>query len=345
MSGLTANILDMNADSVHDDVELILESSGPDIIELIASDPSYYLNIVANYNKTRDGRDIYLQDLCNMLITKSSGEYRIKFKLSDNGQWYEVGYCGSTFTEDEVHEAFCKKVKYALSRPVNAHRNMINNSLLDNGSPSSSTEDEASPPGSVMSYSKIDKFMNRIPNIHKPTVADVPVDPEISLGMPPAPTTLPPPHYCLRRTQQSHFLIHDDSVPTPSLPQQASDIDHRHQELNDAFQDLIKQRAMPLPPTGHAPAEQQRDILEETTLPTTSNSNSNFNFNFNSNSNSSNFNLTLELLTVICPVERKESFLKLVELLTSQDTFIQGLIELLPKLNAGQRMLVISFLN
>jgi len=312
MSSLTANILDMNADSVHDDVDLILNCSGPDIIELIASDPSYYLNIVSNYNKTRDGRDIYLQDLCNILITKNSSEYRIKFKLTDNGQWYEVGYCGDSFTEEDVHDAFCKKVTYALSRPANAHRAMINNSLLDNGSPSTSAEDEVAPPGSVMSYSKIDKFMNRLPKIQPQPVK---VNAEVKVNK----ATEPP-------------------VSVPVVPaQDSAESDRRQQVLNDAFQDLIKQRAIPLPPTGSTEADSNIVIpTEPRPVPTAVIGN-----NESSNVN----NLTLELLAVICPAERKEAYLKLVELLTSQDPFILGLIELLPKLNAGQRMLVISFLN
>jgi hypothetical protein len=277
---------------------------------LIASDPSYYLNIVSNYNKTRDGRDIYLQDLCNILITKNSSEYRIKFKLTDNGQWYEVGYCGDSFTEEDVHDAFCKKVTYALSRPSNAHRIMINNSLLDNGSPSSSAEDEVVPPGSVMSYSKIDKFMNRQPQPVK--VKETPVS---------VPVPLPVP-----------------VVPGPSAAQDSAEADRRQQVLNDAFQDLIKQRAIPLPPTGSTETVNSDIVIptEPRPVPTT----------VVGNKEPSNVNnLTLELLAVICPAERKEAYLKLVELLTSQDPFILGLIELLPKLNAGQRMLVISFLN
>lgn len=162
MSGLTVDILDMNSDSVHDEVDLILNSSGPDIMELIASDPEYYLNIVANYTKTRDGRDIYLPDLCNILITKREGEYRIKFKLTDNGQWYEVGYCGSNFTEEDVHTAFSKKVAYALTRPADEHRKMISNCLQETGVSAPNEVSTDVQPGSVHTYSKIDKFMKRV---------------------------------------------------------------------------------------------------------------------------------------------------------------------------------------
>ncbi len=160
---LSYDIIDLNSEQVHDDVDLILNSSGPDIIELISTDPKYYLNIVAHYNKTRDGRDVYLQDLCNVLIVKNPSEYRIKFKLTDNGNWYEVGYCGDSFTEEEVHEAFVKKVEYALTRPSNEYRNMINDTLQPTDGSAPSEDAVKAPPGSVLSYSKMDRFMKRAP--------------------------------------------------------------------------------------------------------------------------------------------------------------------------------------
>jgi len=160
---ISFDIIDLNTDQVHDDVELILNSSGPEIIELIASDPKYYLNIVSHYNKTRDGRDVYLQDLCNILIIKNTLEYRIKFKLTDNSNWYEVGYCGDSFTEEEVHEAFIKKVEYALSRPSTEYRKMILDTLLPSDSSSPVDDNLNIAPGSVLAYSKMDRFMKRAP--------------------------------------------------------------------------------------------------------------------------------------------------------------------------------------
>jgi hypothetical protein len=160
---ISFDIIDLNTDQVHDDVDLILNSSGPEIIELIASDPKYYLNIVSHYNKTRDGRDVYLQDLCNVLIVKNPLEYRIKFKLTDNSNWYEVGYCGDSFTEEEVHEAFIKKVEYALSRPSTEYRKMILDTLLPSDSSSPVDDNVNIAPGSVLAYSKMDRFMKRAP--------------------------------------------------------------------------------------------------------------------------------------------------------------------------------------
>ena len=160
---ISYEIIDLNTDQVHDDVELILNSSGPEIIELIASDPKYYLNIVFNYNKTRDGREVYLQDLCNVLIIKNPLEYRIKFKLTDNSNWYEVGYSGGSFTEEEVHEAFIKKVEYALSRPSNEYRKMILDTLQPSDSSSPADDNVNIAPGSVLAYSKMDRFMKRAP--------------------------------------------------------------------------------------------------------------------------------------------------------------------------------------
>lgn len=160
---ISFDIIDLNTDQVHDDVELILNSSGPEIIELIASDPKYYLNIVSHYNKTRDGRDVYLQDLCNVIIIKNPLEYRIKFKLTDNSNWYEVGYCGDSFTEEEVHKAFIKKVEYALSRPSTEYRKMILDTLLPSDSSAPVDDNVNIAPGSVLAYSKMDRFMKRAP--------------------------------------------------------------------------------------------------------------------------------------------------------------------------------------
>jgi hypothetical protein len=185
---ISYDIIDLNTDQVHDDVELILNSSGPDIIELIASEPKYYLNIVLNYNKTRDGREVYLQDLCNVLIIKNPLEYRIKFKLTDNSNWYEVGYCGDSFTEEEVHEAFIKKVEYALSRPSNEYRKMILDTLQPSDSSSPADDNVNIAPGSVLAYSKMDRFMKRAPEQKTfpilPDVADVTTDSSLRVPIP-----------------------------------------------------------------------------------------------------------------------------------------------------------------
>jgi hypothetical protein len=172
-------------DEIHEEVDLILNCSGPDIMELVATDPGYYLDIISRYNKTRDGRDIYLPDLCNIIITKNSSEYRIKFKLTDNGSWYEVGFTGQLdkdFSEKDVHEAFTRKVNYALNRPADSHRAMLLDTLqpgtkkgaevvpepVQSQAPveTMSTLSESTPApmrsqGDQTKLSKIDRFMGR----------------------------------------------------------------------------------------------------------------------------------------------------------------------------------------
>jgi hypothetical protein len=315
MSGLTVDILDMNSDSVHDEVDLILNSSGPDIMELIASDPAYYLNIVANYTKTRDGRDVYLPDLCNILITKREGEYRIKFKLTDNGQWYEVGYCGTSFTEDDVHQAFSKKVAYALTRPVDEHRKMISNCLQETGATTPNDVSADVQPGSVHTYSKIDKFMKRA----KPKEGFVSSDesPVSETPVPELPEWLKPVS-CKKSSSEplpdikGPMFKEDASCPAP-----ANSVDTVSREVPPKVTD--DQREMPewLKPMSCKPTP---DLPQK--------------------------GLTLlDSLKVICPQEHLYEYARMVTLLRSEDTFTQGLIEALPLLTGGQQIVVMKFLT
>lgn len=107
----------MDTDEIHQEVEDMLEGSQAEILELIATDPEYYLNIVENYKTTRSGREIYLQDLFNILVRRDGqGKRQIKFKISDNARWVEVGYNGEGFTDEDVYELFQEKVSQELKR-------------------------------------------------------------------------------------------------------------------------------------------------------------------------------------------------------------------------------------
>jgi hypothetical protein len=286
----------MFADEDHDDVELMLECTGTDILELIASDPKRYLNIVNNYNKTRDGRDIYLSDLFNIIITRNDNEYRIKFKTNDNGNWYEVGYSGGTYDEDDVHEAFSKKVQYAISRPVNSHRAAIMDTLQPSGAPveqesffdttsaappsTVSTSGFMKPQGDQTKLTKIDRFMNRSSN-----------------STPLTPSNLTP--------------------LTPSIPQKTVAFSNDIVFSGEATSSPQRSNTSPSVKTSmQTPKETHRSsALSE-----------------------------LDILRTFCPDDRLSEYERLVSVLRSDDGFYQSLVDILPRLAGGQRILLANFL-
>jgi hypothetical protein len=281
MESMESGIESMESSQVHDDVELMLNCSGPEILELIASDPKYYFNIVTNYKKTRDGRDIYLPDLFNILITRNNSEYRIKFKTCDNGNWYEVGYSGGEFTEEEVHIAFAKKVQYAINRSADSHRSAILDTLLPGGSksvplplpvPEAAVATEPSAvamksQGDQTKLSKIDRYMSRSEPVSGAAAC---------------------------------------AASAVQLPLPAATIKPEVQ---------IKYEKRPSAPASPAPAPAMSSVSSE-----------------------------LDILRTVCPDERKADYERLVKLLRSSDVFYQTLVNLLPRLSGGQRILVTDFL-
>ncbi len=284
----------MFTDEDHDDVELMLNCTGPEILELIASDPKRYLNIVSTYNKTRDGREIYLSDLFNIIITRNDNEYRIKFKTHDNGNWYEVGYSGGSYDEDDVHEAFSKKVQYAINRPVDSHRAAIMDTLQPSGSvqrqqapaepqesffetssaSASVTSGFMKPQGDQTKLTKIDRFMNRTSCV--PSVA--PVSPVATVA--PVAPAVP--------------VVVASTSSAPVVP----------------VAPVASASSGPL-----APVAQRPSVLSE-----------------------------LDILRTLCPDERLAEYERLVSVIRSDDGFYQSLVELLPRLSGGQRLLLTNFL-
>jgi hypothetical protein len=53
----------------------------------------------------------------------------------------------------------------------------------------------------------------------------------------------------------------------------------------------------------------------------------------------------LDILRTLCPEERAEAYNRLVNLLRSDDMFYQTLINLLPRLSSGQKVIVLDFLQ
>jgi len=151
------NEIDYNSAEIHEEVECLLSGDQIEILQLIATDPEYYLGIVQNYNRTRDGREIYLSDLFNIIITRSGGSLSIKFKLSDNTQWYDVGFSGGEFDDEAVYKAFSEKVEMLVKNPPPSRREFLNSTMQP--------EVKEAPPmvsqGNQYKLSKIDRFLGR----------------------------------------------------------------------------------------------------------------------------------------------------------------------------------------
>lgn len=203
--------LDMDSDRIHEEVEEMLTATGPEIMELISLDPKYYLNIVQNYKKMRNGKDIYLPDLFNILVRRDNDKLKIKFKLTDNSNWHEVGYDGDTFCDDDVYQAFSDKVTWALKRPLGNYRAVIEETMKDgSGKPSGepettsfvASENRVDEPkvepkpkvivgqGDQNKLTKIDRYLGRSPRENEP----VPYSTSTPASVPapvPAPTEVP----------------------------------------------------------------------------------------------------------------------------------------------------------
>lgn len=121
----------MDTDEIHDEVETFLSGDGPEIMELFATDPEYYLNIVQNYKRDREGNPVYLSDLCNIIVNRMGGRLHIKFKLTRDSQWYEVGFMDGNFNDEETYAAFSEKVAFALRSPLNPIRGLIEETQHD----------------------------------------------------------------------------------------------------------------------------------------------------------------------------------------------------------------------
>jgi hypothetical protein len=129
-------------ETIHDDVKLLLNSDPLDALELIAEDPAYYFALVETYRQTADGQEIYLPALLNINLMRINDKVSIKFKLSADSRWYEVGY--ENGTEAEAYSAFSKKIGELVRYPPPERAHLIEESLADIKVPLSSSmlEDE-----------------------------------------------------------------------------------------------------------------------------------------------------------------------------------------------------------
>jgi hypothetical protein len=171
------------SDKEHDDVELLLEGTSNEIMEVISGEPDYYIPLVESYRKMRDGRDIYLPDLFNIIVERNKDSRRIqkiKFKMGDNEPWNEVGYSEDKYSDQDTYSAFSEKVANLLRYPVTQSRRRaaIQDTMLDSGEPGASANDflpdarcEGFGQGNQNVVTKIDRFMGRAQRQETPSLA------------------------------------------------------------------------------------------------------------------------------------------------------------------------------
>lgn len=302
MTDVQENVTDMNSADVHQDVDLLLECSNRDILELISTDPKYYLDIVTRYTKRPDGQEIFLPYLFNITIVRNTNEFRIKFKISDDSEWHEVGFAGGEFSDQDVYDAFTKKVRYALERPSN-HRALILDSLRFDSqkkiSPHPSENLTLPNQGDQTKLSKIDRFMNR-----RAPVVDIANDsllgPDVQLSPEPIITTSSDPISFI--IQPAVDLVNDACKSTESSKSTES---IKTPISEGRFSDWF------VPPSSNAQSAQWT---------------------------------TFDILKTICPDNMMSKYVRLLEVLNSQDTFYQSLIKELPYMSPGKRLLTTDFL-
>jgi len=115
----------------HDDVDLLLECTQLEAIELMADDPKYYLGLVETYRTRRDGSAVHLPYELNTNVNRRpDGGLIVQFKLNRDGRWYEVGYDGK-YTDEDVYLAFTEKVKLLLKYPPPERSHLCEQALGD----------------------------------------------------------------------------------------------------------------------------------------------------------------------------------------------------------------------
>jgi hypothetical protein len=153
----------------HDDVDLLLECTQLEAIELMADDPKYYLGLVENYRTRRDGSSVHLPYELNTNVNRRpDGGLIVQFKLNRDGRWYEVGYDGK-YTDEDVYLAFTEKVKLLLKYPPPERSHLCEQALGDPSNaaeyaPSSSVEKQPEVPPYELPVSTRDSFAELLKN-------------------------------------------------------------------------------------------------------------------------------------------------------------------------------------
>ncbi len=162
------DVVDYNSDEMHDEVETLLFGLAKDkrtTYELIAADPKFYLDIIQNYKVTRDGKEIYLPNLLNILPSRNKNGLKLKFRFNDNDRWIAVGYDGINIPEAEVLKSFSEKILLHLKHPTKGNdREHLEAELNPDGEGTRKERNVEDHPlinqGDQMAISKLDRFMN-----------------------------------------------------------------------------------------------------------------------------------------------------------------------------------------
>jgi hypothetical protein len=362
MNDSTMNPVDMNSDVVHDEVELLLNCDGKEIMELIASDPKYYLDIVSRYIKTRSGEEICLPYLFNITIVKSSSEFRIKFKFSDNGSWNEVGFSGGQFEEEEVYKAFTKKVNYLIDKPLDYHRSIIDDTLncdmfaprvqvVENNESIETIESNETnetkiaettqnseqritqivSQGDQTKLTKIDRFLKR--PCSQPSHSTSNITYKIEKDAPISALNSP---LLLASTGDV------DVVNSPMVsPGQSCNICWNVISQCKCISDPSNQPDRTTTDNAEEEDEDGEDEYEE------DEEDESYEDSYDEDSQTENNNailLELDALTTLCPSKLALKYKKVISLLKSNDLFYTTIIDTLPRLTAGQRALMSDFL-
>jgi hypothetical protein len=298
-----------STNGIHEDVECMLSGSSQDIIELISSDPEHYLGIVQNYTHMRDGREIYLPDLFNVLINRTQGRLTIKFKMSDNTQWYEIGFTGGDYDDQVVYEAFTEKVKGLIKNPPMSRRAFLED--LSKPEPKRATMPVSQ--GNQYKLSKIDRFFGRTKPLN-----DSDSEAEEQRAAPPP--KVEEPKVDVPKVEEIAEPKSSPNELCDALEQDGANgglMSAAEPKSNDSLLDSVVQSF----------TNQLRARLQNLDLNSTS-------------SNSSGFPSVES-----CPAAAQYAYSKLLKVVNSTSPFVQELVETLPTGSTGQRYLVTEFLH
>jgi len=300
--------VDYNSDQIHEEVLNMLEASNSEIIQLISTDPQYYLGIVQNYNRMKDGREIYLPDLFNVLVNREGGRLKIKFKLSDNTQWYEVGFSGGDFDDQAVYRAFSEKVTSVLQNPMPSRREFLANTMKPDVSKPVPMVNQ----GNQNKLTKIDRFLGRTQPTGQQTRLRSPCPSPLPDQMPgqitghmPELRPCPSPDPSQMAPQLPGRSQAQIRMTTPTLAPEASSGDMLNNVVQ-SFKDQLKARL-----------HQGTSSASALKLPPMSD----------------------------CPASKRDEYSRLLSILNSDSPFVKELVTGLPDLTPGQRLLMFNFLS
>jgi hypothetical protein len=291
-------------------------------MELIASDPKMYLDIIQNYKKMPDDKEVYLPDLFNILVNREGdGRLKVKFKMSDDTQWYDVGYEGGSFTDQDVYKLFTDKVTNIIKHPPPDRRAMLENTLLPGGRPAPPMRSQ----GNQSKLTKIDRFLGRTSHAYEETDPDsfntsysistpacVPAAAANSLAPAKLPLTAPesPEKLPLTAPESPAKL----PLTAPESPEKLPLAPKLSALADDSFLSSVIDSYK----------AQLKERLRDKSL--------------------NNIDPTLLELAQLCPDSCKNEFTSLASLISNNGQFVSKALDVMPQLSPGKQHLLLDFL-